>query len=71
MPTPAVAIIDIGSNSIKVLVATRGPDGRVVPLKTSTIDARISAGISQASPRLTEEGMARGLGAIRDRKSVV
>lgn len=61
----SVAVIDIGSNSIKVLVATRGADGSVVPLKARTIDARISAGISKAAAQLSEEGMARGLEAIR------
>jgi exopolyphosphatase/guanosine-5'-triphosphate,3'-diphosphate pyrophosphatase len=61
---PAVAVIDIGSNSIKVLVATRAADGRVTPLATRTIEARISTGISQASPRLTDEGMTRGLDAV-------
>jgi exopolyphosphatase/guanosine-5'-triphosphate,3'-diphosphate pyrophosphatase len=60
-----VAVIDIGSNSIKILVARRGAHGGVEPLKTHTIDARISAGISQAHPRLTDEGMARGLEAIQ------
>ncbi|HVS52063.1 MAG TPA: phosphatase [Opitutaceae bacterium] len=61
----SVAVVDIGSNSIKVLVATRAPDGGVTPLHQRTIDARISAGISQSSPRLGEDGMARGLEAIR------
>ncbi len=60
----SVAVIDIGSNSIKVLVAVRDAAGEVTALKTLTIDARISAGISQADPRLTEDGMARGLDAI-------
>ncbi|HWA08599.1 MAG TPA: phosphatase [Opitutaceae bacterium] len=60
-----VAVVDIGSNSIKLLVAARGPDGRLAALKSRTIDARISAGISQAAPRLGTEGMARGLEAIR------
>lgn len=60
----SVAIIDIGSNSIKVLVAGRGPDGGVVTLKSATIEARISAGISVDSPRLGAEGIARGLDAI-------
>ena len=59
-----VAVIDIGSNSIKVLVAARAADGSVTALKVRTIDARISAGISRANPRLTEEGMTRGLDAI-------
>ena len=66
MSAPAVAVIDIGSNSIKVLVARRGLDGNLVSLKGRTIDARISAGISKAEPRLTEDGMARGLSAIRE-----
>jgi exopolyphosphatase / guanosine-5'-triphosphate,3'-diphosphate pyrophosphatase len=60
-----VAIIDIGSNSIKVLVAHRAGDGRIAPLKIRTIDARISAGISRDAPRLADEGMARGIEAIR------
>jgi exopolyphosphatase/guanosine-5'-triphosphate,3'-diphosphate pyrophosphatase len=62
----AVAVIDIGSNSIKVLVAQRAADGTLAALKYRTIDARISAGISQEQPRLSEEGMARGAAAIRD-----
>jgi exopolyphosphatase/guanosine-5'-triphosphate,3'-diphosphate pyrophosphatase len=61
----AVAVIDIGSNSIKVLVASRAPDGRIIALRTRTIDARISAGISHSAPRLGEDGMARGLAAIQ------
>jgi exopolyphosphatase/guanosine-5'-triphosphate,3'-diphosphate pyrophosphatase len=66
MPSPVVAVIDIGSNSIKILVATRQVDGRIVSLKQHTVDARISAGISHADPRLSEGGMARGLAAIHD-----
>lgn len=61
----SVAVIDIGSNSIKVLVALRGDGGGVFPLHVRSLDARISAGISQAEPRLSEDGMARGLNAIR------
>ena len=64
MSSASVAVIDIGSNSIKVLVATRATDGSIVPLKVRTIDARISAGISKSEPRLTEEGMSRGVEAI-------
>lgn len=62
--TPSVAVIDIGSNSIKILVATRAADSSVQALKYRTIDARISAGISQSTPRLGEEGMARGVAAV-------
>jgi exopolyphosphatase/guanosine-5'-triphosphate,3'-diphosphate pyrophosphatase len=65
MNSPVVAVIDIGSNSIKVLVATRAADGGVQPRKIRTIDARISAGLSRAAPRLSEDGMARGLEAIQ------
>ena len=65
MSSDPVAIIDIGSNSIKLLVATRGPDGKVTCLDSRTLDVRISAGISQRLPQLSEEGMARGLEAVR------
>jgi exopolyphosphatase / guanosine-5'-triphosphate,3'-diphosphate pyrophosphatase len=61
---PTVAVIDIGSNSIKVVVATRAADGSVQALKYRTIDARISAGLSQTKPHLGEEGIRRGLDAI-------
>jgi len=61
----AVAIIDIGSNSIKVLVAAPAAGGLLTVLKTRTIDARISAGISRTAPRLTDAAMAAGLDAIQ------
>ena len=61
----SVAVIDIGSNSIKVLVAVRGTDGTIIPLHVHSLDARISAGLSKSEPRLSEDGMARGLEAIR------
>ncbi|MCX6943914.1 MAG: hypothetical protein NT173_04000 [Opitutales bacterium] len=61
----SVAVIDVGSNSIKVLVAAAAPDGGLTILRTRTLDARISAGISQAAPRLSAAGMAAGLDAIR------
>jgi exopolyphosphatase/guanosine-5'-triphosphate,3'-diphosphate pyrophosphatase len=67
MSRPAlVAVIDIGSNSIKSLVAARAPDGQLVALKQRTLDARISAGLGKEKPVLSEEGMTRGLGAIRE-----
>ena len=66
MRSRRVAIVDIGSNSIKVLVAERDHDQQIHPLLSKTLDSRISAGISQAQPRLSEEGMTRGLGAIRE-----
>lgn len=60
----SVAVVDIGSNSIKILVAARRADGSVHALHTRSIDARISAGISRADPHLSAAGMARGLDAI-------
>ena len=65
MSDTSVAVIDIGSNSIKILVARRAPDGNLAPLRIRTIDARISAGISGSEPRLSEDGMALGLEAVR------
>ena len=62
---PAVAVIDIGSNSIKSLVAARAPDGGLAVLASRSLDVRISAGINAATPRLSEDGMTRGLEAIR------
>ncbi|MGH7997267.1 MAG: Ppx/GppA phosphatase family protein [Opitutaceae bacterium] len=61
-----VAVIDIGSNSIKVLVASAAPDGRVTAKKLRTIEARISGGLSAARPELGAEGMARGIDAVRE-----
>jgi len=65
MSAPTAAVIDIGSNSIKLLVAHRAPDGNVTALTVRSLDARISTGINAAEPRLTEEGIRRGLDAIR------
>ncbi len=62
---PPVAVIDIGSNSIKVLVAVRAADGSLHTLLSRTLDARISDGISGDPPRLAPAGIARGVDAIR------
>ncbi len=64
--SPSVAVIDIGSNSIKVLIAARAVTGQLRSVKARTLDARISAGISSDKPTLSEDGMTRGLGAIRE-----
>jgi exopolyphosphatase/guanosine-5'-triphosphate,3'-diphosphate pyrophosphatase len=61
---PSIAVIDVGSNSIKSLVAGRDPRGGIVALMSRSIDARISAGIGGTRPRLSEEGMRRGVEAI-------
>jgi exopolyphosphatase/guanosine-5'-triphosphate,3'-diphosphate pyrophosphatase len=63
---PFVAVIDIGSNSIKILVAQRTSEGKLTSQFFKTLDARISVGISKTEPRLTDEGIARGLAAVRE-----
>ncbi|HRE82879.1 MAG TPA: phosphatase [Opitutaceae bacterium] len=63
-PLPSAAVIDIGSNSIKLLVAARQNDGQLFSLYSRTLDVRISAGISQTPPRLSEPGMHAGLAAV-------
>lgn len=66
MSAATVAVIDIGSNSIKVLVASRGADGGIIPVFWESLDARISAGISAQAPRLSAGGMARGVAAVHE-----
>ncbi|WP_255558899.1 Ppx/GppA phosphatase family protein [Horticoccus luteus] len=61
----AVAVIDIGSNSIKALLAQSTSDGTLHARYQRSIEARISAGISQREPRLTEDGLQRGLAAVQ------
>jgi exopolyphosphatase/guanosine-5'-triphosphate,3'-diphosphate pyrophosphatase len=61
-----VAVIDIGSNSIKVLVAARAADGRIVARKLQTLEARIGTGISAERPRLTADGIERGVAAVAE-----
>jgi exopolyphosphatase/guanosine-5'-triphosphate,3'-diphosphate pyrophosphatase len=63
---PSVAVIDIGSNTIKLLVAARNESGLLTERTSETIDSRISAGISQNNPHLGEAGMAAGIAAIRE-----
>jgi exopolyphosphatase/guanosine-5'-triphosphate,3'-diphosphate pyrophosphatase len=58
------AVIDVGSNSIKLLVADRGSDGRLVEVVSRTLEARISRGIGSERPQLSAEGMAAGLAAV-------
>lgn len=62
-----VAVIDVGSNSIKLLVATDGEEhDRIKPLFTETVETRISTGISKDLPNLCEEGMKSGCQTISE-----
>lgn len=66
MSAAPVAVIDIGSNTIKLLVAARDTAGHVQQIAARTIDARISAGIGGAARRLGEDGIARGVAAVTE-----
>ncbi len=69
--SPTVAAIDIGSNTIKALVATRNEHGRLESVEQRTLDSRISTGISGASMRLTEDAMAEGLEAVAELMAMI
>ena len=58
------AVIDVGSNSIKLLVAHKGRDGRLAEVVSHTIETRISMGIGSGKPQLSTEGMERGIAAV-------
>lgn len=63
---PVVAVIDIGSNSIKAMVAMRDESGKILALDQQTLDSRISTGISLDNPQLSEDGMMLGEQAVVD-----
>ena len=68
MPSAArVAVIDIGSNSIKLLVARAAPgDSAIEALFAETIETRISGGIGGELPRLAPEAMEAGIRALSE-----
>ena len=60
-----VAVIDVGSNSIKLLVARTGAKpNSLETLFDETIETRISEGISRKLPTLNEEAIAAGTATI-------
>jgi len=61
-----VAVVDVGSNSIKLLVASRAPGGRLTEVGSRMLDVRISRGIGSDRPRLGREAMEQGIAAIAD-----
>jgi exopolyphosphatase/guanosine-5'-triphosphate,3'-diphosphate pyrophosphatase len=58
-----VAVVDIGSNSIKMLVAARNPDGSLVEIGSRALEVRIGRGIASELPRLESESMDRVVAA--------
>ena len=59
-----VAVVVIGSNSIKLLVAERARDGRLAEVASDSLEVRISRGIGSMAPRLEDEGMEKGVAAV-------
>jgi exopolyphosphatase/guanosine-5'-triphosphate,3'-diphosphate pyrophosphatase len=64
--TPTVAVIDIGSNSIKALVASRDSEGQLIAIEQRTLDSRISTGISREDASLSSEGLMIGESAVAE-----
>lgn len=65
MPEP-VAVIDVGSNSIKLLVATSTEEQEVKALFSETIETRISTGISNDLPNLCDAAIAEGCETVAE-----
>jgi exopolyphosphatase/guanosine-5'-triphosphate,3'-diphosphate pyrophosphatase len=59
-----VAIVDIGSNTIKGLLAVRRAGGEVVARKRETTEVRISSGSWEGKRMLSEHGMATAVLAV-------
>jgi exopolyphosphatase/guanosine-5'-triphosphate,3'-diphosphate pyrophosphatase len=59
-----IAVIDVGSNSIKMLVAERAADGSPVEVLNRVTEARISRGIAAERPRLDDEAMEKAVAAV-------
>jgi len=57
-----VAAVDIGTNTFKLLVAQRQPDGAFLPLHEAAFSPRLGEGIQGG--RLLETAMRRGLDAV-------
>ena len=62
--SPVVAIIEVGSNTIKLLVAGPGPN--IQTLDWAALETRISKGIGEAEPRLSEAGIEAAMKSIEE-----
>jgi len=61
-----VAVIDVGSNSIKLLVATSNDGQGLKPLFTETIETRISTGISNDLPNICDAAIEAGCKTVAE-----
>jgi exopolyphosphatase / guanosine-5'-triphosphate,3'-diphosphate pyrophosphatase len=59
-----VAVIDVGSNSIKLLVADARADAELVEVGSRTLEVRISSGIGAENPRLGAGALDHGAAAV-------
>lgn len=59
-----VAVIDIGSNTIKLLVAARAANGGVDTVHYAVEEARIGRGLGGDHPTLAADGLQRGATAV-------
>ena len=64
MIAPRAFVIDIGSNSIKCLVASLAPNGSIEAIFQKTLETRISTGIGSARPQLSDDAIAAGVHAV-------
>lgn len=65
-PSDTAAVVDIGSNSIKLLVARLDAvGGALLPLFQRTEETRIGTGITGNPPRLRDDAMDRAVTSIR------
>jgi exopolyphosphatase/guanosine-5'-triphosphate,3'-diphosphate pyrophosphatase len=60
----SVGVIDIGSNSIKLLVAIRDPDGSIKERANQTLEVRLGSGLSRNPPELEPESIERAIEAV-------
>ncbi|MDR1789179.1 MAG: phosphatase [Opitutaceae bacterium] len=63
-PGPAALVIDVGSNSIKSLVARRAPDGSLRALATALSETRLGPAAARKTTRLPEAAQTAALDAI-------
>lgn len=59
-----VAVIDVGSNSIKLLVAARGADEPVISVRFVVEETRIGEGMTTHPPTISQDAIERGAAAI-------
>jgi exopolyphosphatase / guanosine-5'-triphosphate,3'-diphosphate pyrophosphatase len=59
-----VAVIDVGSNSIKLLVASRAPGGSLVEEASRVLEVRIGGGVGSLRPRLESGALERAVAAV-------